>query len=138
MLTSILFPAILTQVGYQPVGINPLLLPDPGVLTSNTARQLLSALAMKRVFSSLLRATLLGVEPVGESGIECRVEFFNNFHLPGINNRNSIVIGIGNKKIAPSPVMHMSLGLSPTVIDPVIFRTLVSKRITLSQPQQEI
>ena len=57
-----------TQVGYQPTGINPFDLLLPGLLTSNTARQLLSALAMNNVFSSALKARPLVVEPGGASG----------------------------------------------------------------------
>jgi hypothetical protein len=48
--------------------MKPLLMPDPGVLTSNTARQLLSAFAIYRVLSSLARATLFVVDPEGEPG----------------------------------------------------------------------
>src|SRR5436305_14930572 len=50
--TKILQPTTLTFVGYQPVGINPLLLLWPGSLTSNTATQLLSARAIESVSSS--------------------------------------------------------------------------------------
>src|SRR5947207_15868361 len=66
--TKILLPITFTLVGYQPVGINPLLLLKPGLLTSNTARQLLSALAIYKVFSSSLSATPFEVEPPGEAG----------------------------------------------------------------------
>src|SRR4029079_3580984 len=66
--TYILFSIIFTLVGYQPVGINPLLLVKPGLLTSNTARQLLSAFATYKVFSSSLRATPFEVEPLGAFG----------------------------------------------------------------------
>src|ERR1022692_3240597 len=57
LVTKICWPIVLTQVGYQPVGIKPLDLLSPGLLTSNTARQLLSALATYSVFSSGLNAT---------------------------------------------------------------------------------
>src|SRR5215468_9672191 len=66
--TKILSPITLTLVGYQPVGINPLLLLAPGSLTSNTARQLLSAFATYKVFSSSLNATPFEVEPLGALG----------------------------------------------------------------------
>ena len=68
LLVSIFSPATLTQVGYQDVGMKPLLSDDPGLDTSNTARQLLSALAMKRVLSSFPSARLFVVEPAGELG----------------------------------------------------------------------
>src|SRR5678809_1636505 len=48
--------------------MKPLLLLSPGLLTSKTARQLLSALAMYKVFSSVLNARPLEVEPGGASG----------------------------------------------------------------------
>src|SRR4030095_10559102 len=66
--TNIFSPMTLTLVGYQPVGINPLLLLKPGLLTSNTATQLLSAFATYKVFSSSLNATPFEVEPLGASG----------------------------------------------------------------------
>jgi len=63
--THIFLPCTLTFVGYQPVGINPFERLLPGLETSNTAKQLLSALAMYSVFSSALKATALEVEPGG-------------------------------------------------------------------------
>ena len=68
LVTKIFLPITFTLVGYQPVGINPLLLLRPGLLTSNTARQLLSALAMYKVFSSALNATPFEVDPLGALG----------------------------------------------------------------------
>ena len=56
------------MVGYHAVGMKPLLIPEPAMLTSKTARQLLSAFAIKSVLSSPLSATLLVVEPEGEAG----------------------------------------------------------------------
>src|SRR6266536_2314253 len=66
--TKILLPITFTFVGYQPVGINPVLLLWPGLVTSNTARHLLSALAMYKFFSSPFNATPFEVEPLGEFG----------------------------------------------------------------------
>src|SRR5258708_40032435 len=68
--TSSCFPSGVTRtdVGYQPVGMNPNERLRPGVLTSNTARVLLSAFAMNRVRSSGVSARLLGVDPGGASG----------------------------------------------------------------------
>ena len=65
--TKIFFPTTATLVGYQPTGIKPLLLLSPFLRTSKTARQLLSALAMYKVFSSLLKAIPLVVDPLGAS-----------------------------------------------------------------------
>src|SRR5215469_7406922 len=66
--TKIFSPTTFAFVGYQPVGIKPLLLLKPGLLTSKTARQLLSALAIYKVFSSSLKATPFEVEPLGAFG----------------------------------------------------------------------
>src|SRR6266542_1040475 len=54
--TKIFLPITFTFVGYHPTGIKPFDLLCPGFETSNTARQLLSALAMYKVFSSSLNA----------------------------------------------------------------------------------
>src|SRR5215472_1266322 len=66
--TKIFSPTTFTLVGYQPVGINPLLLLKPGLLISKTARQLLSAFAIYKVFSSSLNPTPFDVEPLGALG----------------------------------------------------------------------
>ena len=55
-----------TDVGYQPVGMNPNDRLLPGCATSNTARQLLSALATSSLFWA--RASPLGVLPAGALG----------------------------------------------------------------------
>src|SRR2546429_6820309 len=57
-----------TEVGYQPAGMKPSERLLPGVLTSNTASVLLSALATKSICSSGERARLFGVEPGGDCG----------------------------------------------------------------------
>src|ERR1041384_6290416 len=57
-----------TEVGYHPTGMNPSGRARPSRLTSNTATSLLQALATNRVFSSGVRARLLGVEPGGDFG----------------------------------------------------------------------
>src|SRR3990170_5703176 len=49
--TNIFLPVTFIFVGYQPTGIKPFERLLPGVDTSNTARQLLSALATYKVFS---------------------------------------------------------------------------------------
>ena len=68
LLTNIFLPITFTLVGYQPTGINPFDLLKPGLLTSKTARQLLSALAMYNVFSFALSAKPLVVLPLGAFG----------------------------------------------------------------------
>src|SRR3954453_23731113 len=57
-----------TEVGYHPTGIKPRDRLFRDLLTSKTATKLLSALAMKSVFSFGERARLLGVEPEGPDG----------------------------------------------------------------------
>src|SRR4029078_10542471 len=66
--TKIFFPTTFTFVGYHPTGINPFDLLCPGLDTSNTARQLLSALAIKSVLSSSLNARPFVVDPLGAFG----------------------------------------------------------------------
>src|ERR1700676_5321898 len=68
--TSSFFPSgvIRTEVGYQPVGMKPRDRLRPTVLTSKTARELLSALATNKVCSSGDKARLLGVDPGGACG----------------------------------------------------------------------
>src|ERR1700743_2688082 len=68
LVTNILLPSVRTLVGYQPTGTKPILWLLPGLLTSNTARQLLSALAIYNVFSSGDKASPLVVEPVSRVG----------------------------------------------------------------------
>src|SRR5262245_38120756 len=56
------------DVGYQPVGMKPLMTLLRGSSTSITATQLLSALATYRYSPSELRARASGVEPSGDLG----------------------------------------------------------------------
>ena len=125
----------LTHVGYQPTGIKPFDLLMPGLLTSKTARQLLSALAMYKVFSSSLNATPLVVEPCRESGYKAAFKCFKHLTLLNIDYRNTIIIGISNKQILPIFCKHISFGLSPTAILLVNLFVLVLKTIILSPPQ---
>src|SRR5262245_16491311 len=53
----------LTEVGYQPAGMNPKDCARAGLLISKTAIMLLSAFATNNVVSSAVKARLLGVEP---------------------------------------------------------------------------
>src|SRR5262249_22509696 len=57
-----------TAVGYQPVGMKPFTWLWPGVATSMTATQLLSALATYSVLPSGATATASGVLPSGARG----------------------------------------------------------------------
>src|SRR3954466_957567 len=68
--TRSFLPSVLTrtEVGYQPVGMNPRERLLPGTLMSNTARALTFALATKRSDSSRESVRLFGVEPGGASG----------------------------------------------------------------------
>ena len=55
-------------MGYQPVGINPILELNPFFVTSNTAKLLLSALATYNLDSVSFKASPLVVEPLGAFG----------------------------------------------------------------------
>src|SRR4029078_12141933 len=70
LVTSNFLPSGLTrtEVGYHPVGMKPRDRLLPGLLTSNTATVLLSALAINSVCSSGDNVRLLGVDPGGASG----------------------------------------------------------------------
>src|ERR1700748_338996 len=59
---------VFTFVGYHPTGIKPRLLLLPSDDTSNTARQLLSALAIYNLFSSVDKASPFVVEPASRVG----------------------------------------------------------------------
>ena len=66
-------------MGYQPTGIKPLDLLLPTTVTSKTAKQLLSALAMYKVFSSVLSATPLVAEPAGALGYSAQLRVSSTF-----------------------------------------------------------
>ena len=57
-----------TEVGYQPVGMNPSGVLAPGSFTLTTARWLVLALATRRIDSSGESASELGVHPAGAAG----------------------------------------------------------------------
>src|SRR5262245_42446642 len=57
-----------TEVGYQPVGMNPSGALEPTALTFTTARQFVLALATNRTDSSGVSASELGVLPEGARG----------------------------------------------------------------------
>src|SRR5258705_13257342 len=78
-----------TLVGYHPAGMNPRERLLPGVPTSKTATQLLSALATKSVFSSGESARLLGVEPEGALGY--RAAHMVSMALPVVVSRTVTV-----------------------------------------------
>src|SRR4051794_37480708 len=57
-----------TEVGYQPVGMNPSGVLAPGSFTFTAARWFVFALATRRIDSSGERASELGVDPAGAAG----------------------------------------------------------------------
>src|SRR6476469_6665525 len=57
-----------TEVGYQPVGMNPRGTAFPLSATLNTLRLLASALATSRIWASGISVRLLGVLPLGAVG----------------------------------------------------------------------
>src|SRR6185312_12533300 len=137
--TQILSPITCTAVGYQPTGMRPFDSPPPGLLTSNTARQLLSALATYRVFSSPLSASALVVDPGREPGYSAAFSVSTTFRLRRSITDTLLSFALATKSQRPLRVRHMSLGLSPTPMPaPSNLRLRVSKISNLSQPQQVI
>src|ERR1700683_4567322 len=137
--TNIFFPIILTDVGYQPTGINPFDLLDPGWLTSNTARQLSSALATYKVLSSLLRASALVVEPGSELGYRAAFSVSTTFRSRISITETLLSLAFATNSQRPFFVRHISFGLSPTGMpSPIKLRRFVSKTSRRSQPQQVI
>src|SRR5689334_8088168 len=110
----------------------------PGFETSNTARQLLSALAIYNRFSFASYARLFVVEPLGESGnnaassVSITLRFFTSM----IDTLLSFALH--TYKYFPSGVSINSLGLSPTWI--AFFQVFFSRSnvSTLSHPQHEM
>src|SRR5215204_6216444 len=127
-----------TLVGYQPVGTKPLLLLSPGLLTSKTARQLLSALAMYKVFSSVLNARPLEVEPGGASEKSAALNVSITFNVCVLMTETELSFALATNKSFPLFDKHNSLGLSPTFIDWVIVLVAVLTTITSSFPQTEM
>src|SRR6185312_350587 len=119
--TKTRLPITLTAVGYQPTGMNPLDLQDPGRLTSNTARQLLSALAMYRVLLSLLSATPFVVDPARDAGYSAafKVSITSPFLIS--ITETLLSFALATKRNFPFFVRQISFGLSPTAIRRIIF-----------------
>src|SRR4030095_8242567 len=135
--TNIFSPMTFTLVGYQPVGINPLLLLKPGLLTSKTAKQLLSALAIYKVFSSVLNARPLDVEPGGASGKSAALNVSITFSVCVLMTETELSLALATYSSFPLFDKHNSLGLSPTFIWSEIFLSDVLMMITSSAPQIE-
>src|SRR6185437_6845268 len=134
--TQILPPTTCTAVGYQPTGIKPLDLADPGSCTSNTARQLLSAFATYSVLSSPLSARAFVVEPGGASGYKAALSVSTTFRLRISMTDTLLSFALATKSQRLFRVIQMSFGLSPTAISPANARFPVSNIRSLSQPQQ--
>src|SRR5580698_8660076 len=137
--TQIWLPITCTAVGYQPTGIKPFDNPAPGVLTSNTARQLLSALATYKVLSSLLRASALVVGPGSELGYRAAFSVSTTFRSRISITETLLSLALATNSHRPFVVRHISFGLSPTEMpSPIKLRRFVSKISRRSQPQQVI
>ena len=138
LVTNNFLSTTLTFVGYHPTGINPLLLLRPGLETSNTVTQLLSALAIYNVFSLLLKVSPFVVEPFGASGYNAAFNVSITF-FPAISiTETELSFELATKRYFPFFVRQISFGLSPTIISLTIFFLSVSKTYNLSQPQQLI
>src|SRR5579872_3971247 len=116
--------------------MKPLDAPAPGLLTSNTARQLLSASATYKVRSSLLRATALVVEPGSELGYSAAFNVSTTFRLRISITDTLLSFALATNSHRPFFAMHISFGLSPTGIpSPMNLRCFVSNVRRRSQPQ---
>src|SRR5450432_3387882 len=116
LVTKIFVPIAFTHVGYHPVGMNPLDLLLPGLLTSNRARQLLSALAIYKVFSSGLNASPLVVEPSGALGYREEVNVSITFFEATLITETELSLELATNKYLPLFARQISLGLSPMFI----------------------
>ena len=119
-------PTTFTFVGYHPTGMNPFDLLLDSTVTSNTARQLLSALAMYNVFSSSLKAIPLLVEPLGDLGNKeaFKVSRILLFFVLITETELSCELATNNK--LPFLFNNNSFGWSPTSISDTIFSALIS------------
>src|SRR3954470_4540529 len=112
--TSNLFPSGVTrtEVGYQPTGIKPSERLFPGVLTSKTATALLSAFATKRVFSSGVKARLLGVDPGGAFGYKAAQIVSSDLPLSASKTETVLRLALATNKNFPERVRAISQGCS--------------------------
>ena len=126
LVTNIFLPITCTLVGYQPTGINPRLLLCPGWDTSNTDKQLLSALAMYSVFSSALKPNPLVVDPLGASGYKAAFSVSITFRSFTCMMETELSFELATNKYFPFSERRISFGLSPTGISATIFFFSVS------------
>ena len=128
----------LTEVGYQPTGINPFATLFPGTATSKTAMQLLFALAIyKRLFATS-NARLLVEDPLGEFGYNAASNVSTTDLVFKSMMETELSFELHTYRYFPSAVTIISFGLSPTVIGAFHIFFSKSKIKTLSHPQQEI
>ncbi len=91
---------------------------SPGSLTLNTARQLLSALAMYNVFSSGLNARPLVVEPCGALGYKEAVNVSITFFEGRSITDTELSLAFATNKYLPFFVIQKSFGWLPVAIVP--------------------
>src|ERR1700754_5065752 len=125
-----------TTLGNQPVGTNPSDWLEPGLVTSNTARQLLSALAIYKVLSSLLRATELLVVPLSGVGDTAVFRVSSTLALRTSITDTVLSLALATYRYFPFREMHRSFGLSPTATASSSLFSFVSNMATLSPPQR--
>jgi len=96
----------------------------------NTARQLLSALATYKVFSSSLKDNALVVDPLGAPGYKPASNVSNTFLFEYQLRRRNYHWHL-LQKIVVIFAMHISFGLSPTLISAINLCIPVSKNQNL-------
>ena len=138
LLTNIFLPTTLILVGYQPTGIKPFERLLPATATLKTARQLLSAFATYKVFSSVDNASPLDVEPSGALGYKAafKTSTWVRFFTSTTETLLSLAFAIYNK--FPFLFKSSSFGLSPTATSATTSFFCVSNTSTLSPPHIEM
>src|SRR5689334_23801282 len=109
-------PITFTLVGYQPTGIKPFDLLLPGIDISNTARQLLSALAIYNIFSFSLNASPLLVEPLGASGYSAVLSVSTSFFVFVLIMETVLSFAMATNKYCPFLLSTISLGWLPVAM----------------------
>ena len=138
MVTNKVLPTIFKLVGYQPVGIKPILELNPFFVTSKTAKLLLSALATYNLDSFSLNANPFVVDPFGAFGN--RAQFNTSTIAKDFVSTTATLLSFAfaTYKKAPFFVNNNSFGLSPManfLTDCFVFVSHINNR---SAPHKEM
>src|SRR5215210_4581331 len=136
--TNIFLPITFILVGYQPTGIKPFDLLLPFTDTSNTARQLLLALATYKLFSLVDKASPLDEEPSGALAYKAAFKTSSTFRFFILMTETLLSLALATYRMLPLLLSNNSLGLSPTGISSTNFLCFVSNTSTLSPPHREM